>query len=213
MDRLVSEPTLKHWEKAQATHTGPLCRCLDHGFEYVEANSQRPTAGHASRDKEGVPRIMESIHSTRWATMVLKSDAAPAPLDPLLPVEEPAMPKEAPTKGDGSNSRAAAQEAAPTAEAPAEPTMAPAKAPAPSAPTATRSASARGATGANEVDELDAMFDMIRHVRDTAAGLSDEERRHRAAEVALKFAGMLGIDHEEGGEYADASPGVDRKLA
>lgn len=47
------------------TVLGLTCRCLENGFEYIETNAMCPTEGHAEREKDGVPRVMESIYSTR----------------------------------------------------------------------------------------------------------------------------------------------------
>lgn len=46
-------------------------------------------------------------------------------------------------------------------------------------------------------DELDVLFDRIREVRQTAAQFSDEERRRRAAEAAVRLAAVLGLGEDE----------------
>ncbi|KAG5186877.1 hypothetical protein JKP88DRAFT_348069 [Tribonema minus] len=43
--------------------------CLDHGFEYIEANCCRPDLGGDTREKEGVPRVVEALQSTAWASI------------------------------------------------------------------------------------------------------------------------------------------------
>lgn len=46
-------------------------------------------------------------------------------------------------------------------------------------------------------DELDVLFDRIREVRQTAGQFSDEERRRRAAEAAVRLAAVLGLGEDE----------------
>lgn len=47
--------------------------------------------------------------------------------------------------------------------------------------------------GDGEMDELESLFDQIREVRDTAGKYSDEDRRRRATEAALRLAAVLGL--------------------
>lgn len=43
------------------------------------------------------------------------------------------------------------------------------------------------------MDELESLFDQIREVRETAGKYSDEDRRRRATEAAVRLAAVLGL--------------------
>jgi hypothetical protein len=47
--------------------------CLDHGYEYVEADLSEDgqSKGHQDRDKEGFARIIEAIQGTVWSSAVM----------------------------------------------------------------------------------------------------------------------------------------------
>ncbi|CBJ28531.1 IRC6, uncharacterised protein interacting with AP adaptor complexes [Ectocarpus siliculosus] len=52
--------------------------CLDHGFEYVEADCRDSYTGGELREKEGVPRIVEALQSNVWTGMEFLSSNRPS---------------------------------------------------------------------------------------------------------------------------------------
>lgn len=42
---------------------------LDHSFEYIEIDMSSPAKGYAEREKDGLPRLMEALHTNMWSTM------------------------------------------------------------------------------------------------------------------------------------------------
>eukprot|EP00903_Cladosiphon_okamuranus_P017799 g16382.t1 len=52
--------------------------CLDHGFEYVEADCRDLERGGAFREKEGLPRIVEALQSNVWTGMEFCTDSRPS---------------------------------------------------------------------------------------------------------------------------------------
>mmetsp|Transcript_18760 Transcript_18760/g.46472 ORF Transcript_18760/g.46472 Transcript_18760/m.46472 type:complete len:347 (-) Transcript_18760:68-1108(-) len=65
-------------EKHEAEYSRRILWCLDHGYEYVEADlSQEGQAkGHDDRDKDGFARIVEAIQGTVWSGAVMKERQA-----------------------------------------------------------------------------------------------------------------------------------------
>ncbi|CAM9813568.1 unnamed protein product, partial [Phaeothamnion confervicola] len=51
--------------------------CLDHGFEYIEADCTDAAAGGGRREKEGVPRVLEAFQSNMWTNMQYRSGLRP----------------------------------------------------------------------------------------------------------------------------------------
>ena len=49
---------------------------LDHGFEFIYIDSTNLLATAEEREKEGLPRLMESLHSHQWSSMVPKGSSS-----------------------------------------------------------------------------------------------------------------------------------------
>jgi hypothetical protein len=58
----------------EAEYSRRILWCLDHGYEYVEADlsDDGQRRGHDDRDKEGFARIIEAIEGTVWSSAVMK---------------------------------------------------------------------------------------------------------------------------------------------
>ncbi len=50
--------------------------CLDNGFEQVQTAGTSPFSGAGSRDKVGVPRVLEALQTTLWSTLERTTTAA-----------------------------------------------------------------------------------------------------------------------------------------
>jgi len=189
--------------------------CLDHGFELVEVDAADPVRNWKDREKEGLPRLVEALHSTMWSSMVRKDK---------------------PTTTVFARAEAAAATTA-TATAMAAPAPAPVPATAPATASTTKTATssavkitdpAQGSaapaarvltvTSADsitleQVDEedddpdgedamlaqLEEVISQAREYRQQAVdgAVPDEERLRRAEHVARALAAMLHLDDDD----------------
>eukprot|EP01084_Bolivina_argentea_P043610 80325_1 len=46
--------------------------CVDNGFEYIEVNCLKPWEGGSTKEKEGIPRVVEALHCCLWSKARLK---------------------------------------------------------------------------------------------------------------------------------------------
>lgn len=123
---------------------------LDHSFEYIAIDPSRLAETCDSREKDGLPRLIEALQSTMWSTIVRKSVViAAAALAPTHP------------------------------ESPASNTS-------------------------DILDEFSDLIDKARHFHATANSgeIGDEERKRVAAETAMRFASLLGLDDDDDGDDA-----------
>eukprot|EP00804_Cyclotella_cryptica_P012107 CCRYP_009811-RA/>CCRYP_009811-RA protein AED:0.09 eAED:0.09 QI:0/-1/0/1/-1/1/1/0/361 len=67
-------------KKSEEEYSRRVLWCLDRGYEYVEADLtvEGRSTGHNERDKEGFARIVEAISSCMWSSHVMKSRSVPA---------------------------------------------------------------------------------------------------------------------------------------
>ena len=140
-------------------------RCLEHGFEYIEADLCAPVSTEGTREKEGVARVVEAMEATSWRSIVLRERGHRAPETAGLS-----------TSGAEESCLSVGAEGAEMSE-PAEGLEV-----------------EKGVVETEKsVDELEAIFDKVREVRASAGQVSDSERRKRAAETALRLAKALGV--------------------
>jgi hypothetical protein len=53
-----------------------LSWCLQYGFEFVEVDCLDPHKGGETREKEGIPRVVEAVQSNSWSGLTLKKNAS-----------------------------------------------------------------------------------------------------------------------------------------
>lgn len=74
----LAELSADEWRgsKSEEEYSRRILWCLDHGYEYVEANlsQEAQTKGHNVRDKEGFARIVEAIQGTMWSSAVMSKN-------------------------------------------------------------------------------------------------------------------------------------------
>lgn len=65
-------------KKHEDEYSRRILWCLDHGYEYVEADlsQEGQSKGHDDRDKDGFARIVEAIQGTVWSGAVMKERQA-----------------------------------------------------------------------------------------------------------------------------------------
>jgi hypothetical protein len=65
---------------------------LDFGYEHIEIDVENITQGWQDREKEGLPRLMEALHSNTWSTMIPIDQAVPnRPIQLSRPLESSLM--------------------------------------------------------------------------------------------------------------------------
>jgi hypothetical protein len=174
-------------KKQEEEYSRRVLWCLDHGYEYVEADItlKEQNEGHSLRDKDGFARIVEAIGSTVWstATMHPRSSKLKVSAETLKPPEESSSirtdnSETSPMTGSNAIAASALDCAIPS----------------------------QHGCGANEegerMDHFESLISEATRVRDaaTSGAVSDEERRKNASDMALRLMGMMdtfGLDHED----------------
>jgi hypothetical protein len=65
---------------------------LDFGYEHIGIDVENITQGWQDREKEGLPRLMEALHSNTWSTMIPIDQAVPnRPIQLSKPLESSLM--------------------------------------------------------------------------------------------------------------------------
>ncbi|KAL3658527.1 hypothetical protein V7S43_016411 [Phytophthora oleae] len=156
--------------------------CQDNGFEFLDLDAQNlPGDDSVIDEKQGIERVLEALHCNMWRSMEMNPPKVEVPeeTEPEKKEEkvESAEAEEQDTPTDDSRLQALLQ-ALEIAE------------------------DATVGDEANKDDDLDmaqfsALISEVRNVRDQGESLTDEQRRERAAEVAMKLWNFLGADEED----------------
>jgi hypothetical protein len=157
------------------------CRCLEYGFEYVEVDYTRQVRRLPVelREKEGLERVRECIEATSWQHM----DMHPSGGSHSRRVEKPDEKAEEQPPGSAGSPASDGNDVKVTCG------------------TRLGHGNAPEGTGEKPGEEggddtgLEELFAKLRAVRESAHSgqYDDEQRRARAAEMALQFAQKLGI--------------------
>lgn len=189
--------------------------CLDHGYEYVEANLSQEglTKGHEERDKDGFARIVEAIQGTVWSSAIMskgkttqlkdsyKEDTAALENNESKQEEEkqqqeenPYIPPDPSKFGDESL----------TNQQESDDTM--------------LEKLRRDLDDEKVFDEMEAVLREASRVREASKSgqLTDDERRDRAGEAAMRLVNLMnqfGIEDEEeddsiAADDSDADSGI-----
>ena len=193
--------------------------CLESGFEHVHASATRPRAGGSSRDKYGLPRVLEALECTMWASMERVEEPMAAPArGAQVAGEEDAR------QGGEREQRREEQHAAvvPAGQGAGAAPLAPPPSSSSGAPDGDgggeslfRSLVARargekgeeeeeahGASGeeGDEAEDLERLMSEMTRVRDASRGsrMNDAQRREAASRVALQLFSLLGGEEPDG---------------
>lgn len=185
--------------------------CLDHGVEHVPCSALNPGAGSHLREKVGIARVVEALHSTMWSNMRMLTRGTGAAAGGARAVATAA---EAPPTPERlvSAATAAAAAAGPLPSMSSDAVDASTK---DAEVSAARVAAAfeEGAAADDAEDGDDGPLDIgrlmaeMQSVRQAAVsgGQTDEQRRAAAARMAMKLFELLGggdDGEEEGGGRA-----------
>jgi hypothetical protein len=197
--------------------------CLDHGYEYVEADlsQEGQQRGHEDRDKDGFARVVEAIQGTMWSSAVVgqtttqqlkqsyASDKASVEQQPVKEEEEenPYQPpdpsllkstKNSKEDSDKDGSQTHADESDNDADAAAVASsllVNPAEVGAP------EMAQLRQDLEAEKVfDKMEGVLKQAKEIRVAAKNgtMTDDERRERAGDAALALVNLMGQFGMEG---------------
>jgi hypothetical protein len=169
--------------------------CLDHGYEYIEADlsQEGQLTGHDLRDKDGFARIVEAIQGTIWSSAVMGQSKT------TQLKEEYQEDKSALKEEEGEEE-----------ENPYQP-------PDPSKFKVEQKGSVEDMEILKEnldeekvFDEMDTVLREASRIREQSktGQLTDEERRERAGDAALRLVNLMhqfGMDEDEDGSIVDSS--------
>ena len=192
-------------------HSALVLWALDHGFEFVQADATNPVEGGSDREKEGLPRVWEAMQSVMWSSMQMHppggaasgvgttaSVAGAAATLPAADADAPPSGSDASGGDTPSPSRSETDAAAPTAalhsgavgDAAAETVS--------QTPEAPASGFEESEDGPGS-DEFESMLAQVAAVRaaNQQEGVTDEQRRQNAADMALKLLSAFGLGDSE----------------
>ncbi|KAG1698685.1 hypothetical protein DVH05_014642 [Phytophthora capsici] len=156
--------------------------CQENGFEFVDLDAQGPSGEDSVIDeKQGIERVLEALHCNMWRSMEMNP--------PKVETPEETEPE---TKEDKVDSVETEEQNTPTDDSKLQALL--------QALEIAGDATVGGE--ADKDDDLDmaqfsALISEVRDVRDQGESLTDEQRRERAAEVAMKLWNFLGADEED----------------
>lgn len=155
--------------------------CIDSGFEYIEIDTALPMESHQDRDKFGVPRVMEALQSNRWRHMVMKTQHTPT-----QPAEQVA------TRDNTSK----APDDAMTSVFRVEPV---------SASEESEVQSPLADEEEEKEEQIQQVLQLAQKTREEvmAGSLSDDQRRERAARIALQMCSLMNLDDDSDEEEED----------
>ncbi|KAL7489269.1 hypothetical protein ACHAW6_014846 [Cyclotella cf. meneghiniana] len=190
-------------KKSEEEYSRRVLWCLDRGYEYVEADLtvEGRSKGHDDRDKEGFARIVEAISSCMWSSHVMKKNTvsdngAASSLDAKTIAKEHKETNNDLDLGPTILDNDAGREAAAMA----------------SLMNGVHEAhSPEGASNQNQQQqdvtfhELERVMSEAKRIREASQSnsMTDEERRHRAGDIAMRLMGLLerlGFDEDDDDE-------------
>jgi hypothetical protein len=117
----ITAPGAREAQAREAALSARALWCFDHGMEHVLVDTAAPRDGSwATRDKEGLARVLEALQSHMWSAMQYTTRSRPAEA-----AEEAVVPPAAAAKGGGAAAGAAAVEEEEVGEEDEVPVVAP----------------------------------------------------------------------------------------
>jgi len=180
---------------------------LDHSFEYIEIEKASPVVGYDEREKDGLPRLMEALHTNMWTTM---ERLDPNAQKSASETESSSVPETIfsmpllPQKKDTSNTSSSAPSSVSVGDG--------------------KETSGNSNSGDEEkidltykgllddVDEDDKVWDNFTNTLEAAkqlreqaveGNLSDDVRRRRAADLAMQMCAMMDMGEDDSDEDSD----------
>ena len=181
----LSEESTMHW----------IGWSLDHGFEFIFIDSSDLMATADEREKEGLPRLLESLHSHQWSSMVPKSSSGSSgsgsgssrggeveqqQAGDVFQFHDQAVVEE---EGEGEGEEDGSKKKSVGVAMKGNPFLAGVE-------------PSDDETKDDGLDQLMAQARQLRELVDTG-NLSDAERRDKAAAFAMKFASMVDLGDED----------------
>lgn len=176
--------------------------CVDNAFELIEVSSSAPPPSSSSDDDGstgGIARLRDALSAHAWPGLVLKSpeEVEAARRAAVAEAEEKRKRQRQKKEGGGANEEGESEYGGAYVPPPPPPLAALHDEGDDDFDLLVAPPSPRGAAGAEGLEQL---LRSLAAARAAAATLSDEERRERAAEMALRLAEALGIEDGESEE-------------
>lgn len=179
--------------------------CLDRGYEYVEADMSPIgiESGHNDRDKEGFARIVEAVSSCMWSSRVMKKRTAVTTTSPAVAVNN-----------DTEKAKANADNATksdPNSDAEREKAAVANLMEGVDQDEETKNATDEIRQQEMAFHELERVMADAKYIRESSQNdsMSDEERRKRAGDTALRMMELFDVlglgDDEEDSDETEAS--------
>ncbi len=183
---------------------------LDHGFEFLQADATNPVEGGSDREKEGLPRAWEAMQSVMWSSMeMLPPGGASSGVGVSSAVTAPDSAEVTTASAGATSAGEVEQKEADTDfllkqaidevdEAASTSTSRGAAQEAGGAPAAEEGPQESDLSN-TDTDEFEAMLAQVAAVRaaNQREGITDEQRRQNAADMALKLLSAFGLGDTE----------------
>jgi hypothetical protein len=197
-------------KKSEEEYSRRVLWCLDRGYEYVEVDmsDEGMKRGHEERDKEGFARVVEAIESCMWSSHVMKPRVDTAPVQNAETIStvttKTGVIEESKSEpdviADGSTRDSiddAAREAAAMASLMTEVKE--------TQPQENLPGEAEDRQQEIAFHEFEQVMTEAKRIREASQSdlITDEERRQRAGETAVRLMGLLeklGFDDSDEGE-------------
>jgi len=187
-------------------HAALVLWALDHGFELIQADATNPVEGGDEREKEGLPRVWEAMQSVMWSSLQMHppggtaagggvaSSAAGSTAAEVKQGDAPGPAQEANTSPAAASKPTAA---AGTGEDVSCTTQAEVSLSDTQSPDGT--SEIEDLKDGPEADEFEAMLAQVAAIREAnqREGVTDEQRRQNAADMALKLLSAFGLGDSE----------------
>ncbi|RLN92954.1 hypothetical protein BBJ28_00003353 [Nothophytophthora sp. Chile5] len=197
--------------------------CQENAFEYVNMDARPSTESEEQviNEKQGVERVLEALHCNMWRSMeMLPTDSqagvaittgAPSPEESThdnaakQEKTEIASVNQAEEKQSGNEGETESLDISSTDDSRLQTLLqaleiAGAHVDAPSVGDVASNAADIGDDDDVDMREFNALVSEVRNVRDQGQALTDEQRRERAAEMAMKLWSFLGADEDDGND-------------
>lgn len=191
-------PAEARGENHENEYSRRILWCLDHGYEYIEADLSKEgqSKGHDDRDKDGFARIVEAIQGTVWSSAIMSQSKTTELKDTYkedtttLQEEEEENPYQPPDPSKFG------EEAKSDSGLLVEPEKV----------TSEDMAKLRQDVDEEKVfDEMETVLREASRIRDQSKNgqLTDDERRERAGDAALRLVNLMsqfGMEEDDGGD-------------
>jgi hypothetical protein len=194
-------------KKSEEEYSRRVLWCLDRGYEYVEVDvsEEGMTRGHDDRDKEGFARVVEAISSCMWSSHVMKprvGNVAAASTVETTKAETSGVSENKSEQNDKIDSTSINIDDASREAAAVTTLMNGVNEIQPRDDSSSNDETTQTRQQEIAFHELEQVMSEAKRIREASQNdsMTDEERRQRAGDTAVRLMGLLeklGLDEEE----------------